>query len=99
MGGNRGGKTTAQKRREDFRAFLDDVLAELPPAQEIHVILDNLNTHKKNDDWLAKYEGRARFYFTPTSASWLNFAEVFFCLLGRKALRGPIGRTPANGGR
>jgi len=82
------GKTTAQKRREDFRAFLDEVLAELPSDQEIHVILDNLNTHKKNDDWLAKYAGRVRFHFTPTSASWLNLVEVFFCLLGRKALRG-----------
>ena len=28
------------------------------------------------------------FHFTPTSASWLNLVEVFFCLLGRKALRG-----------
>ena len=82
------GKTTAQKRREDFRAFLDEVLAELPPEQEVHVILDNLNTHKKNDDWLAQYEGRVQFHFTPTSASWLNLVEVFFCLLGRKALRG-----------
>ena len=82
------GKTTAQKRREDFRSFLDEVLAELPSDQEIHVILDNLNTHKKNDDWLAQYAGRVRFHFTPTSASWLNLVEVFFCLLGRKALRG-----------
>jgi len=82
------GKTTAQKRREDFRTFLDEVLAELPADQEIHVILDNLNTHKKNDDWLAQYAGRVRFHFTPTSASWLNLVEVFFCLLGRKALRG-----------
>ena len=82
------GKTTAHKRREDFRTFLDEVLAELPADQEIHVILDNLNTHKKNDDWLAKYTGRVRFHFTPTSASWLNLVEVFFCLLGRKALRG-----------
>jgi len=82
------GKTTAQKRREDFRAFLDEVLAELPSDQEIHVILDNLNTHKRNEDWLARYEGRVQFHFTPTSASWLNLVEVFFCLLGRKALRG-----------
>ncbi len=81
-------RTTQQKRREDFRAFMDAVLAELPSDQEIHVILDNLNTHKKNDDWLAQYEGRVHFHFTPTSASWLNLVEVFFCLLGRKALRG-----------
>ena len=35
-----------------------------------------------------KYEGRVRFYFTPTSASWLNQIEIWFGLLTRKALRG-----------
>lgn len=82
------GKTTEKKRREDFQAFMAEVIADLPTNQEIHVILDNLNTHKKNQDWLAQYQGRVHFHFTPTSASWLNLVEVFFCLLGRKALRG-----------
>ena len=61
---------------------------DLPGDKEIHVILDNYSTHKRNDDWLAKYEGRVRFHFTPTSASWLNQVEIWFSLLTRKALRG-----------
>ena len=73
---------------EDFRRFLNGVVAELPSGREIHVILDNDCTHKRNNDWLAKYEGRVRFYFTPTSASWLNQIEIWFGLLTRKALRG-----------
>lgn len=81
-------KITDSKKREDFRAFLDGVLAAHPPDQEIHVILDNYSTHKKNEDWLAKYEGRVQFHFTPTSASWLNQVEIVFGLLTRKALRG-----------
>lgn len=81
-------KTTEQKKREDFRQFLDGVVAELPSDKEIHVILDNYCTHKRNDDWLAKYEGRVHFHFTPTSASWLNQIEIWFGLLTRKALRG-----------
>jgi transposase len=81
-------QTTEQKKREDFRAFLDAVLADLPGDKEIHVIVDNYSTHKKNYDWLAKYEGRVRFHFTPTSASWLNQVEIWFSLLTRKALRG-----------
>jgi transposase len=81
-------QTTEQKKREDFRRFLDSVIAELPVDREIHVILDNYCTHKKNDDWLAKYEGRVNFHFTPTSASWLNQIEIWFGLLTRKALRG-----------
>jgi transposase len=81
-------QTTEQKKREDFRAFLDGVLVGLSPSKEIHVILDNYSTHKRNDDWLAKYEGRVQFHFTPTSASWLNQVEIWFSLLSRKTLRG-----------
>jgi transposase len=81
-------KITEYKKREDFQSFLDGVLAELPSDTEIHVIVDNYSTHKKNDDWLAKFEGRVQFHFTPTSASWLNQVEIVFSLLQRKALRG-----------
>jgi transposase len=81
-------QTTEQKKREDFRRFLDGVVAELPSEKEIHVILDNYSTHKRNDDWLAKYQGRIHFHFTPTSASWLNQIEIWFGLLTRKTLRG-----------
>src|SRR4051794_32944706 len=59
-------KITDSKKREDFRAFLDGALAAQPPDKEIHVILDNYSTHKKYEDWLAKYEGRVQFHFTPT---------------------------------
>src|SRR5579863_10746841 len=62
-------KFTEYKKREDFRSFLDDVLADQPQGKEIHVILDNYSPHKGNDDWLAKFEGRVQFHFTPTSAS------------------------------
>ena len=86
-------KTTDYKKREDFLSFLDGVLAELPSDKEIHVILDNYSTHKKNDDWLAKFEGRVQFHFTPTSASWLNQIEIVFSLLQRKALSGASFKT------
>jgi transposase len=81
-------KFTEYKKREDFRSFLDDVLADQPPDKEIHVILDNYSPHKRNDDWLAKFEGRVQFHFTPTSASWLNQIEIVFSLLQRKTLNG-----------
>jgi transposase len=90
------GRTSETKKREDFRAFMDSVLSELPADKHVHVILDNLNTHKKNEDWLAKYEGRVTFHFTPTSASWLNLIEVWFGMLSRKALRGASFPDKAN---
>jgi len=86
-------KITDSKKREDFLGFLDGVLAELAPDKEIHVILDNYSTHKKNDNWLAQFEGRVQFHFTPTSASWLNQIEIVFSLLQRKALSGASFKT------
>src|SRR5215472_16994836 len=38
-------KFTESKKREDFRGFLDCVLADQPQDKEIHVILDNYSPH------------------------------------------------------
>ncbi len=81
-------KFTEAKKRADFQSFLAGVIAEQPTDKEIHVILQNYAPHKKNDAWLAQYEGRVSFHFTPTSASWLNQIEIVFSLLQRKTLRG-----------
>jgi transposase len=86
-------KFTEYKKREDFLGFLEGVLADQPQDKEIHVILDNYCTHKRNDDWLAKFEGRVQFHFTPTSASWLNQIEIVFSLLQRKTLSGASFKT------
>ncbi len=50
-------KITGYKRQADFQSFLAGVIAEQPADKEIHVILDNYSTHKKNDAWLARFEG------------------------------------------
>ena len=86
-------QTTESKKRADFQAFLESVLAELPPDKEIHVILDNYCTHQRHEQWLAKYGGRVVFHFTPTSASWLNQIEIVFGLLQRQTLSGASFRT------
>jgi transposase len=86
-------KFTEYKKREDFLRFLDGVLADQPQDKEIHVILDNYSTHKRNEDWLARFEGRVQFHFTPTSASWLNQIEIVFSLLQRKTLSGASFKT------
>jgi transposase len=80
------GKTTQTKKRADFQAFLDEVIADQPADRQIHVILDNLNTPNKNDHWLAAHPN-VTFHFTPTSASWLNQVEIWFGIFQRKTLR------------
>ncbi len=81
-------QTTQTKKREDFQHFMDLVMQDLPKEKDVHVILDNDCTYKKNDDWLKKNESRVQFHFTPTSASWLNQIEIWFGILSRKALKG-----------
>ena len=75
-----------RRRRREFLDFMNDVIAG-HPDQEIHVILDNLNTHKpKHDRWLARHP-KVRFHFIPTYSSWLNMVEVWFSILSRQALK------------
>lgn len=75
-----------RRRRREFLDFMNEVIAE-HPDQEIHVILDNLNTHKpKQDRWLARHP-RVHLHFIPTYSSWLNMVEVWFSILSRQALR------------
>ncbi len=83
------GKVTAahkqRRRRIEFLDFMDDVVASYPD-QKLHVVLDNLNTHKKNEDWLEKHPN-VTFHFTPTKASWLNQIEIWFSILEGKSLK------------
>lgn len=77
----------SRRRRREFLDFMNAVVASYP-GQDIHVVLDNLNTHKpKYDAWLTRHRN-VHFHFTPTHASWLNQIEVWFSLLSRHALRG-----------
>lgn len=78
-------KTTQTKKRADFQAFMEEVIADQPADRQIHVILDNLNTHKKNEEWLSRHPN-VTFHFTPTSASWLNQVEIWFGIFQRKTL-------------
>jgi transposase len=75
------------RRRREFLDFMNGIVSQYPPKQELHVILDNLNTHKpKHDQWLTRHKN-VHFHFTPTSASWLNQVEVWFSILTRRVLR------------
>ncbi len=65
---------------------MDSVTSAFPDRQ-LHVIFDNLNTHKKNEHWL-KAHPNVEFHFTPTSTSWLNQVEVWFSILQGQFLSG-----------
>ncbi|MCA1604545.1 MAG: IS630 family transposase [Acidobacteria bacterium] len=82
------GKTFRRHRSREFRKFLDQIDAAVPPHLEVHLILDNYGTHKTPliQRWLMK-RPRFRLHFTPTGASWINLVERWFALLTERRLR------------
>ena len=65
------GRHYKRRRRVEFLDFMNHVVAQ-HRGREIHVILDNLSTHKPTRDmWLARHPN-VHFHYTPTHASWLN---------------------------
>ena len=82
-----------RRRRREFLDFMNRVVDQHPET-ELHVILDNLNTHKpKHDRWLARHPS-VYFHYTPTHASWLNQVEVWFSILTQAVLRGLSATAP-----
>jgi transposase len=83
-----------RRRRREFLDFMNEVVRGYAPDAELHVILDNLNTHKpKHDRWLARHRN-VHFHYTPTHASWLNQVEIWFSILARQALKGRSFTSP-----
>lgn len=82
------GKCYAQHRAREFKLFLREIDASVPADLPVHVVLDNLSTHKTPEikRWLVRHP-RFHLHFTPTHASWLNLVERFFGLLTEHALR------------
>ena len=72
----------------DFIAFLSKVDTEVPADLDVHVILDNLSTHKTPavHQWLLR-NPRFHFHFTPTYGSWMNLVERWFSALTTKKLQ------------
>ena len=82
-----------RRRRREFLDFMN-TLVELYDGWELHVVLDNLNTHKPTHDrWLRRHPN-VHFHFIPTYSSWLNQVEVWFSILTRRALAGASFTSP-----
>ena len=79
---------TARHRAAEFIAFLTKVDAAVPADLDVHVVLDNVSTHKTPavQRWLLRHP-RFTFHFTPTYSSWLNLVERWFGELTTKWLR------------
>lgn len=70
-------------------------------VRELHLVLDNLNTHSAQSlgrVWgprnAQRFFSRVTFHFTPLHASWLNMAEIEIGCLKRQGVRRRIGTPP-----
>jgi transposase len=81
------GRTTSRHTSEEFVAFLADVVASQDSGREIHVILDNLSTHKtaRVRAFLTDHPN-VHLHFTPTYSSWLNQVEIWFSRIERDVI-------------
>lgn len=81
-------ETHRRHRAKEFRGFLGHVDAEVPGDLDVHLVMDNLSTHKSPTirRWLASHP-RFHIHFTPTYGSWLNQVERWFGLLEQRQIK------------
>jgi transposase len=63
-------------RAAEFKKFLARIDKAVPAGLEVHLVCDNLATHKTavSQDWLARHP-RFHLHFTPAGSSWINQVE------------------------
>lgn len=86
-------KVTKNRKAPQFAKIVRTIMKEYPKAKTIHLVMDNLNTHKQKSltDYYGKRLGKkiwGRFtpHYTPTHGSWLNQAEIEIGIMSRQCL-------------
>jgi transposase len=93
--GQRQVKVTDRRTKKDFaecmRQLVDDIYRD---AEQIVLVMDNLNTHKKASLYEAFEPAQAKriadkleVHYTPKHGSWLNMAEIEMSVMSRQCLR------------
>jgi transposase/transposase-like protein len=75
-------------RAVEFRKFLTAIDKAVPADLDVHLVCDNLATHKTPivHEWLARHP-RFHVHFTPTGSSWINQVERWFGYLTDQVTR------------
>jgi transposase len=84
---------TPDRSAFQFAQVAFDLAMQYPDATTIHLVMDNLNIHRRKSltDLLGEEVGgevwsRFTVHYTPTHGSWLNQAEIEIGLLSRQCL-------------
>lgn len=92
--GWRKAKVTSQKTASDFAECMQELVdIHYPEAEKIHLVLDNLNTHKPASLYKTFSPQKARrilrkieFHYTPKHASWLNMVDIEIGIMNQQCL-------------
>ena len=94
---------SANRTGKAFAHAMYRVARRYTSARRIHMIVDNLNTHRKKSliDALGPAAGatlwkRFKIHYTPKHASWLNPAEIEASLVSRECLGQSTHRSPSH---
>ena len=82
-----------KRSKVQYAHFLNMIAQQYPQATKIHLIQDNLSTHKKGAFYKAfppeeafVLANKFQFHFTPVKASWLNMVEIELSAIARLCL-------------
>ena len=83
-------------RAVEFKKFLVAIDKAVPAALDVHLVCDNLATHKTPAvrAWLERHP-RFHIHFTPTGSSWINQVERWFGYLTDQLLRRGVHKSVA----
>jgi hypothetical protein len=91
--GRMGAMVSERRTKTAFARAMRELLAGYPDAEQVTVVLDNLNTHRIGafyqtfpPEEARRLIKRIRFVHTPRHGSWLNMAEVAISVLSRAVL-------------
>lgn len=81
------GKTAKRHTSEQFVQFLESIVADHDEDQQMHVICDNVSSHKTDlvQTWLL-LTPNVHIHYTPTYSSWLNQVEIWFAKIHRDVI-------------
>jgi transposase len=82
------GSLHRRHRAREFLHFLRIIDRDVPEELDLHLILDNYNTHRVPavKRWLVRHP-RFHLHFTPTYSSWINLVERWFATLAEKKIK------------
>ena len=100
LAGKRYVKVTDRRTKKDWAKCMRQLVDEIyPKAEQIVLVMDNLNTHTKASLYEAFEPAEAKriadkleIHYTPKHGSWLNMAEIELSVMARQCLGERMGK-------